>query len=176
MGHIVASLTAKPTVLAAFSRAHSLHSPVALVGGLDLLLMREIDLDLFRAILSADEARSLQYLSERLLDELKRSSHQGSLIYFETEHFDGDGGQGAAVFKDGELIFDPSWVGIGPINHSLKLLGVSIRPPARDEFQTVGLDRHSVIFSGARIFRSTLVSGKVRSRCALPAFISLALM
>jgi hypothetical protein len=94
-------------VLAAFCRARSLHSPVAL-GGLDLLPIHEIDLDLFRATLSADEAGNSQYLPARLLDEVKCSSHRGHLIYFETEYFGEDGGPGVAVFKEGELIFGPT--------------------------------------------------------------------
>jgi hypothetical protein len=51
----------------------------------------------------------------------------------------GLGGQGAAVFEDGELVFGPQCEGIGPINHALKLLGVRVENPGLDEFQTVGL-------------------------------------
>jgi hypothetical protein len=54
----------------------------------------------------------------------------------------GLGGQGAAVFKDGEVIFGPRWAKIGPINHALKLLGIGIEPPAYDGFETVGLHLH----------------------------------
>jgi hypothetical protein len=142
MGHFVTGLIARPTVLEAFSREHSLHWPVALVGGLAILPLRKIDLDSFQAIPSDDDAAGLQNLSEQLLDELRRSSHEGPLIYFETEYFGGLGGQGAAVFQDGELIFGPHWAKIGPINHALKLLGISIEPPAQDEFETVGLHLH----------------------------------
>jgi hypothetical protein len=140
--HIVAGLIARSPVLEAFSREHSLHRPVALVGDLAILPLREIDLDSFQATPSDDEAKGLQYLSKRLLDELRRSSHQGLLMYFETEYFGELGGQGAAVFQAGELIFGPHWARIGPINHALKLLGVSVEPPAHDEFETVGLHLH----------------------------------
>ena len=63
-------------------------------------------------------------------------------MHFETEYDAGLGGQGAAVFKDGELIFGPHWDGISPINRALKLLGVRGENPRRDEFQTVGLHLH----------------------------------
>jgi hypothetical protein len=142
MGHFVTGLIARPAVLEAFSREHSLHRPVALVGGLAILPLRKIDLDSFQASPSDDEAGACQYLSKRLLHELRRSSRQGPLIYFETEYHGGTGGQGAAVFKDGELIFGPNWAEVGPINHALKLLDISIEPPAQDEFETVGLHLH----------------------------------
>jgi hypothetical protein len=84
----------------------------------------------------------MQNLSQQLVDELRRSSRNGPLIYFETEYSGGSGGQGAALFQDGEIIFGPQWAEIGPINRALKLLGISVWPPAHDEFETVGLHRH----------------------------------
>lgn len=142
MGHFVTGLIARPVVLEAFSRAHSLHWSVALAAGLAILPLRKIDLESFQVTPSDDETAGLQNLSKQLLDELRRSSQQGPLIYFETEYFGGEGGQGAAVFQDGELLFGPHWAKIGPINHALKLLGISIEPPAYDEFETVGLHLH----------------------------------
>jgi len=142
MGHFVTGLIATPTVLEAFSREHSLHWPVTLVGGLAILPLREADLNSFRATPSDDEAGGFQHLSKQLLDQLRRSSHEGPLMYFETEYFGGVGGQGAAVFRNGDLIFGPNWAEVGPINPALKLLGISSEPPARDEFETVGLHLH----------------------------------
>jgi hypothetical protein len=92
---------------------------VTLVCGLVILPLRAIDLDSLQAA-HADEARGFQYLSKQFLDELRRSSHQGPLAYFETEYFGGLGGQGAAVFQNGELIFGPHWAEIGPIDRALK--------------------------------------------------------
>jgi hypothetical protein len=117
--HIVTDLIARPTVLEPFSRKRSLHWPVALICGLVILPLRAIDLDSLQAAHS-DEAGGFQYLSKQFLDELRRSSHQAPLAYFETEYFGGLGGQGAAVFQDGELIFGPHWAETGPINHALK--------------------------------------------------------
>jgi hypothetical protein len=142
VGHRVTGLIAKSTILEAFSREHSLHRPVALTGELAILPLRDIDLDSFLVAPSSYETEGFQYLSKQLLDELRRSSQQGPLMYFETEYFGGKGGQGAAVFQDGGLIFGPQWAGIGPVNQGLKLLGIRVEPSARDEFETVGLHRH----------------------------------
>jgi len=104
--------------------------------------LREADLGSLRSAPSDEEARGFQHLSKELLDHLRRSSREGPLMYFETEYFGGVGGQGAAVFQDGDLIFGPSWAEVGPISQALKLLGVSCEPPARDEFEAVGLHLH----------------------------------
>jgi hypothetical protein len=82
------------------------------------------------------------YLSEQLIRELKIASSHGSLVYFETEYFGGNGAQGAAVFREGELIFGPQSGSFGPINQALAVVGVRVVPPASDEFETAGLHRH----------------------------------
>jgi hypothetical protein len=142
MAHCVTGLIGKPADLAAISREHSLPWPVALVSELAILPLREVDLAPFwTSPYETDE--EWRYLSERLLVELRRwSRHHRPLMYFETEYSGGSGGQGAAVFEDGELIFGPSWAAIGPINHALKLMGVSIERSSQDEFQMVGLHLH----------------------------------
>jgi hypothetical protein len=56
MGHFVTGLIARPAVLEAFSREHSLHWPVALLGDLAILPLREIDLDSFQAAPSYNAA------------------------------------------------------------------------------------------------------------------------
>jgi hypothetical protein len=87
-------------------------------------------------------AEGFNYLSEQLVRELKIGSSSGCLVYFETEYFGGDGSQGAAVFREGELIFGPQSASFGPINDALAILGVRVVPPACDEFEAVGLHRH----------------------------------
>jgi hypothetical protein len=140
MAHSVTGLIAKHTVLEALSREHSLPWPVVLAGDLAILPLRDVDLAPFQTALLESTGDEWRNLSERLLEELRRSSrYRGPLMYFETEYFGGLGGQGAVVFKDGQLIFGPRWAASGPINHALKLLGVRIEAPSRDEFQTVGL-------------------------------------
>jgi hypothetical protein len=142
LGHIVTGLIANPSILEAFSRRHSLHKPVALGGELAMLPLREVDLHSFRDVLSPGETKGFCHLSKQLIEELRRSSCDGPLMYFETEYFGGLGMQGAAVFQDGEPTFGPKWAEIGPINQALQLLGVRVERPARDEFETVGLGRH----------------------------------
>src|SRR5262249_13831328 len=142
VAHSVTGLIANPTILETFAREHSLHRPVALAGGLAILPLRDVDIDSFLAPPCDYDDEHLQYLSRQLIDLLRRSSLQGPLMYFETEYFGGSGGQGAAVFQDGEVIFGPTWGTIGTINQALKLLGVRVAPPAHDEFDTVGLGRH----------------------------------
>lgn len=73
---------------------------------------------------------------------LIEASRGTSLVYFETEYFGGLGGQGAAVFADGALIYGPISAAIGPINEALALLGVAVTPPATDAFDAVGLGLH----------------------------------
>jgi hypothetical protein len=142
MGHTVTGLIARSIILEAFSCDHSLYRPAALVGDLAILPLRKIDLESFQTSQSGAGTKGLQHLSTRLVEQLRRSSQKGPLIYFETEYFGGSGGQGAAAFRNDELVFGPNWAKIGPINHALKLIGISIEPPARDEFETVGLHRH----------------------------------
>jgi hypothetical protein len=142
MGHFVTGLIAKSTILEAFSREHSLHLPIALSSQLALLPLRDMDLDSFLVAPASCDFEGFEHLSKQLLNELRRASHQGQLMYFETEYFGGLGGQGALVFQNGELIYGPQWAEVGPINQGLKLLGVSIEPPAQDEFEIVGLGRH----------------------------------
>jgi hypothetical protein len=142
MGHFVTGLIGRSRMLEAFSCGHSLNRPVSLLGDLAILPLREIDLESFQGTQLDAGAEGLQHLSTRLVEELRRSSHEGPLIYFETEYFGGTGGQGAVVFRDGELVFGPNWAAIGPINHALKLIGITVEAPARDEFETVGLHRH----------------------------------
>ncbi len=142
VGHCVTGLIAKSTILDAFSREHSLHQPVALVGEFAILPLRDIDLDSFLVAPLSFDIEGFTYLADQLLDELRLASRQGMLMYFETDYFGGLGCQGAAVFQHGELIFGPQSAKTGAINQGLKLLGIRIKPPAQDEFETIGLGRH----------------------------------
>ena len=142
MTHAVTGLIATPTILEAFARERSLHRPIALTGELAILPLRDVDLDSFLVAPCTHDIEHFQYLSRQLIDLLRRTSHQGPLMYFETEYFGGIGGQGAAAFQDGEVTFGPQWGQIGTINQALRLLGVRVEPPAYDEFDMVGLGRH----------------------------------
>jgi hypothetical protein len=140
--HSVTGLIAKPAILESFAREHALHPPIALAAGLAILPLRDVDIDSIVVPPCDYDDEHPQYLSRQLIDLLRRTSHQGPLIYFETEYFGGMGGQGAAVFQDGEVTFGPQWGQIGTINQALRLLGVRVEPPADDEFDTVGLGRY----------------------------------
>jgi hypothetical protein len=71
------------------------------------------------------------------------------VLYIETHYFGGTGYQGAALFKDGELLWRDatsisrrSDIGLqlSPISRGLAELGVA-RTPGADEFDSVGLQR-----------------------------------
>src|SRR5258706_104374 len=105
MAHCVTGLIATTALLETFAREHGLHAPVRLSQGLGLLPLRDTDLDKFLVAPLTGHAQGFNYLSEQLLHELKIGSSCGSLVYFETEYTGGYGTQGAAVFRDGELLF-----------------------------------------------------------------------
>jgi hypothetical protein len=142
MGHFVTGLIAKPETLAAFAQKHSLHAPVPLATNLAFLPLRDDDLDSFLKPPLTGHPNGFTYLSEQLSRQLAAESVASPIMYFETEYFGGNGGQGAAVFSGGALTFGPEWAEIGPINTALALLGVRVIAPAQDEFETVGLYRH----------------------------------
>ena len=82
-----------------------------------------------------------QHLTPSLTTVLAEASKGGQFIYFETEYFGGDGGQGAVLYRNGEPIFGPIWDRVGPINSALAIFGIKVTAPKLDEFATVGLDR-----------------------------------
>jgi hypothetical protein len=73
-------------------------------------------------------------------------------MYFETDYFGAVVGKAQQCWKMA-IVFDPQWADVGsrrvptyetrrwPINRALGLLGVGVEPPARDEFETIGLQR-----------------------------------
>src|SRR5262245_1123211 len=142
MSHLVTGLIGKPEPLAAFAQRHSLHDPVPLMDGLALLPLRDEDFASFLPAQLGDYPEGFRHLSAQLSSALSDASAGVSLMYFETEYFGGMGFQGAAVFRDGALVFGPQSADIGPINQALALLGVRVTAPAHDEFETVGLHRH----------------------------------
>lgn len=142
MAHFVTGLIARRAALQAFAAAHALPAPVALTEVLALLPLGQDALDQLLPQPQLQFHAGFNYLSQGLSDLLCRNSQRATLLYFETEYFGGEGTQGAAVFRDGELVFGPQSAELGPINNALALLGVKPLPPAIDEFETVGLQRH----------------------------------
>lgn len=81
------------------------------------------------------------YLTPRLTEILKTASLDGEFAYIETEYFGGIGGQGAVLFRRGEVAFGPACVknSTGPINEVLLRMGITHKPGAFDAFEVVGL-------------------------------------
>jgi len=142
MGHSVTGLVGAQELLERFAERRALHPPVSLIEGLAILPLRDRDLDAFLLPPMTGHPEGFTYLSEQLAKELRLASVGGMLMYFETEYFGGSGVQGAAVFCDGATVFGPKAAEFGPINEALARLGVRVSSPGRDEFDTVGLDRH----------------------------------
>lgn len=143
MAHFVTGLIARHAALRTFAAAHGLPAPVALTGVLSLLPLSEDSLDTLLPVTPHDFYSGFNFLSPALAGLLSTGSERAALLYFETEYFGGMGTQGAAVFRDGELVFGPQSAELGPINNALAVLGVRTVPPAVDEFETAGLQRHA---------------------------------
>jgi hypothetical protein len=91
-------------------------------------------------------------LPESILQLCSSTSHGGVVAYVEAEFFGGDGGQGAAVWRDTRLVAGPQ-VGPHAINEALRLLGVRAAA-GLDEFDTVGLGLHRSTDDWLRAVRS----------------------
>jgi hypothetical protein len=141
MAHFVTGLIARHAALRAFAVAKSLPAPIVLTEILSLLPLGPDALERLMPDEQYEFYGGFNFLSPRLASVFKRASERAMLLYFETEYFGGMGSQGAAVFRDGELVFGPQAAELGPINNALAVLGVRTVPPAVDEFETVGLQR-----------------------------------
>lgn len=142
MGHSVSGVMAKLPLLEQFSFENSLHPPIPLFRELAFLPLRDEDLDSFLPLPLTGEVQGFNNLSDQLQASLSRASLAGPLVYFETEYHGGVGSQGAIVYHNGQSAYGPKVGDIGPINEALSHLGVLVTPPARDEFETVGLQLH----------------------------------
>jgi hypothetical protein len=142
MAHYLTALIGSLPALDAFASARKLHAPIALPQGLAILPLRDKHIDSFLSPPMTGHPQGFNYLSEQLTLELQRASVGCAIAYVETEYFGGVGSQGAALFSDGRTVFGPSAAEAGPINEALRLLGVKVAPPAYDEFEAVGLNRH----------------------------------
>lgn len=142
MAHFVTGLIARRTALRVFANRYGLPAPVVLNEVLALLPLDEDMLDALLPEPAQDFVAGFNMLSPGLMQVLQAGSEHSTLLYFETEYFGGMGTQGAAVFRDCELVFGPQSAELGAINNALVLLGVRTFPPAVDEFETVGLHLH----------------------------------
>jgi hypothetical protein len=142
MGHRVTAVIAKSRLLASFAITHALRAPIALAVGLAILPLRDEDLDAILKPPLLGIPRGFSYLAAQLVEKFQAASIGGAVMYFETAYHGGTGTQGAIVFRYGKIVFGPKSAEFGPINEALALLGVGVLAPARDEFETVGLDRY----------------------------------
>ncbi|WP_257387164.1 hypothetical protein [Tahibacter caeni] len=145
MAHFVTGLIARHAALRALAEARGLPAPVVLTEVLSLLPLGSDELERLQPEDADSFHAGFNYLSPALTAVLQALSARSTLLYFETEYFGGMGTQGAAVFRDGELVFGPQAAELGPINNALAVLGVRTVPPAIDEFETVGLHRHGSV-------------------------------
>ena len=89
-----------------------------------------------------DPVPGFNYLFPKLLPKLESASRGSWVVYAETEYFGGAGGQGAVAIRDGSVIYGPRAAECDCINHALASVGVQVKAPAHDEFETVGLHLH----------------------------------
>jgi hypothetical protein len=142
MTHIVTGLIARQGRLAAIAQSWLLPTPVPMTQGFELLPLPGNQIDrIFGSATPSTIAPEFETLTKELIEGLMDASINALVMYFETEYFGGDGGQGAALFHEGRVVFIQS-AKLGPINRALALLGVKVVSPAIDEFQSIGLDRH----------------------------------
>lgn len=142
MGHYVTGLIGQRPSLERFAARHSLHAPVPLTQGLELLPLRDIDLEVILQPPWEAPLSGFNHLGQQFLAEIIASSEHAALVYFETDYFGGLGAQGAVAVRNGQVVFGPVSGEIGPINEALASLGVEVIPPAHDAFESIGLDRH----------------------------------
>lgn len=80
-------------------------------------------------------------LSDELHGFLANLSRLGRFAYIETEYFGGAGGQGSALYEDGDVMTAPKWSAHSVINLSLAELGVVCQDGC-DEFDSLMLGTH----------------------------------
>jgi hypothetical protein len=142
MTHIVTGLIARQGRLGPISESWLLPSPIGLTQGFELLPLQEKEIGrIFASSTPSTIAADFGDLTNELIEGLMNASAKTFIMYFETEYFGGEGGQGAALSNEGRVPYIQSAM-MGPINRALVLLGVRVVAPAIDEFQSIGLHCH----------------------------------
>lgn len=142
MGHSVTAILGPQLVLEAFARREHLHAPVPAKAGVWVLAMTDDVIDRVVAAPVGEPVAGFRYLCRGLLERLQGASVSGWLVYAETDYFGGSGAQGAVAFRDGAIVHGPKVADRDCINEALAVVGIEVVPPARDAFETVGLDEH----------------------------------
>lgn len=147
MTHWISGIIAARALLEHIASSHAFNQPAELHQGLGFLPLDNGNLGALVGAIQADrpddadDGEAFDYLTPELIRWCAAQSKLGPLAYIETQYFGGEGGQGAALFVDGQIAWGPANDGTGPINAVLSLLGVAAHR-GRDAFDTVGLGRH----------------------------------
>lgn len=142
MGHAVTAILGLQPVLEAFARRGELSPPVPAKGDVWLLAMTDDAIDRVVAAPVGEPAAGFRSLFRGLVDAMQAASARSWIVYVETDYFGGSGGQGAMAFRDGGIVYGPRSADRDCINEALAIVGIEVAPPARDAFETVGLDLH----------------------------------
>jgi hypothetical protein len=138
MGHCIQVLVATPETA---DRLQSSYSQLPRVVARQGFVILPVDADFVDSVTEARPPQStntFMLLTDAFQDFLRELSRLGPVAYIETDYFGGVGGQGAAVYADGQVIMEPEWGESGPINRALKMIGVN-RGLFGDRFSALGL-------------------------------------
>lgn len=141
MGHCIQAIIATSGIADRLQSAYPQLSRVVARQGFVIL---PIDADFIDSVTEARPPQStntFMLLTDAFQDFLRELSRLGPVVYIETEYFGGVGGQGAAVYSDGQVVIKPEWGESGPINRALAIIGVN-RGPLGDRFSALGLDAY----------------------------------
>ncbi|WP_232629468.1 hypothetical protein [Methylobacterium sp. Leaf118] len=140
--HITA-LVGPPGTLAGLGNRFGSPDPVAVAFGLIVLGLDEDRLDAL-ALSSAAAFDGFTVLTPALSAALGRSLNEGPALDIETRYFGGRGGQGAALFEGGAMVWRATETARGPapspISQGLARWGVSASDGG-DAFDSLGLGR-----------------------------------
>jgi hypothetical protein len=112
------------------------------VDTLPAIAILPVEEEFYDAVTQARPSRradGFMLLTAEFQEFLRGQSKNDRVAYIETDYFGGNGGQGAVVYADGEVLMPPQWSAGGRINRALKHLGVR-RAFFRDRFATIHLD------------------------------------
>ncbi len=160
MGHSINAVIGNQKALAPLITQLGAPDPTELDFGLVIVPLDEARLD---ALAVSEEASydGFTYLTPLLAEALGSSLAEGRALYLETEYFGGLGGQAAALFENGAMVwrhhsnnerpqekvtwFDRLFRRVrgplkSPISQGLKMMGV-VTQPEGDEFDRLGLVR-----------------------------------
>ncbi len=142
MGHHVTGLIARRDTLAKLSGPLKGQPHFELEEGFGFLPLDYENLDDVVGLYAGDAIGKFEYLSPKLIELLENASQNCALAYIETDYHGGTGGQSAAVFRNGKVVYGPISAERNAINEALGVLGVQANPGEFDRFETIGLQRH----------------------------------